>query len=38
MGPDPYAGDWRRDLDPDGDGLPDEESYYTEEETLDRDE
>ena len=34
---DPYEGNWREYLDPDNDGLPDEESYY-EEERLDRDE
>ena len=27
MGGDPFEGNWKRDLDPDNDGLPDEESY-----------
>jgi hypothetical protein len=38
MGSDPYEGNWREYLDPDNDMWQDEESYYTEEEPLDRDE
>jgi hypothetical protein len=34
MGEDPFEGNWRQYLDPDNDGLPDEESYEDPDEDM----
>jgi hypothetical protein len=40
MGPDPYTLNWKKELDPDDDGFPDEESsipFGAEDQTHDKD-